>query len=391
MILVGNYYISLKMGDVDVPISPQMIDSIVVTTDMDRLLPTFRITVKDATGLLGEVIPYDKNLNEVELGFARGDNPDDVNTFKLLVKRRKPDSDKKYQIEGVLNVPSLLTDVRHRSLTGNIKSNIELLAREDLGINSTEIGQSLNYDKTLIQPGWTDAKLLRYLFKNISGKNGETCYYCFIKNVRGVQTLVMKSLDELLSGPVKSRFIVSHKQYEDLFPIVEYKIFDNSQLIVDLGAKNQTFGYFDYNSGKYVYDSLSIDDCPALAEKTLIDNNNGNDSVFVSSLGRTNGFTTDFHGRVGGSFYDRANGLINMWISTYGMEQVSPGYVVNVIFGESLVGESLFLYQHSGYWLVKRASHVLSSSFMTNLLLTRNGIDTSLDTSLIASGNLKRK
>jgi len=391
MILVGNYYISLKIGGNDVPISPQMIESIVVTTDIDRLLPTFRITIKDATGILGEVVPYDNNSNEVELGFARGDNPDDINTFKLLVKRRKPDSDKKYQIEGVLNVPSLLTDIKRRSLVGNIKSNIELLAREDLGINNTEIGQSLSYDKTLIQPGWTDAKFLRYLFKNVSGKNGETCYYCFIKNVRGVQTLVMKSLDELLLGPVTSRFIVSHKQYEDLFPIVEYKIFDNSQLIVDLGAKTQTFGYFDYESGEYVYDSLSINDCPALAEKTLVDSSNNSGSVFVSSLGRSNGFTTNFYGRVGGSFYDRANGFINMWISTHGMEQVSPGDVVKVIFGESLVGENLFLYQHNGYWLVKRASHILSSSYMTNLLLTRNGIDTSLSTSLISSGNLKRK
>ena len=73
------------------------------------------------------------------------------------------------------------------------------------------------------------------------------------------------------------------------------------------------------------------------------------------------------------------------------MEQVSPGDEVKVIFGESLVGENLFLYQHNGYWLVKRASHILSSSYMTNLLLTRNGIDTSLSTSLISSGNLKRK
>lgn len=391
MILIGNYYISLKMGDVDVPISPQMIDSIVVTLDIDRLLPTFRITVKDATGLLGEIIPYDKNLNEIELGFSRSDSPGNINTFKFLVKRRKPDSDRTYRIEGILDVPNLLTSIKSRSFTGSIKSNIELIARDDLDISKTEIGTSLSYDKTIIQPRWTDAKLFRYLSENLIGKDNESCYQCFVKNERGIQILVLKSLDELLAGPETHGFIVSHKQYEDLFPIVEYKIFDNSQLMTDLGAKSQSFGYFDYESGEYVFDSISINDCPSLAERTLVDNDNTNDSVFINSLGRNNSFTNDFHGRMGKSFYGRVNGFINMWISTHGIESISPGSIVKVIFGESLVGGSLFMYQHSGYWMVQRVSHVLSSSFMTHLLLTRNGVDTSISNGLINANNLKRK
>jgi hypothetical protein len=390
MNLVGNYYISLKFGDVEVPVSPQMIDSIVVTQDIDRLLPTFKISVMDATGVLGEVAPFDKEMNNVTMEFSRTDYNNEVNSFDLSVKRRKPDSDRKYQIEGVLNVPGLLTNLHRRAFTGNVKTNIESIASE-LGIENVEVGQSLNYNKTIIQPRWTNAKLLRYLSDNLIGRSGESCYYAFVKNTSDGKTLVFNSLDELLLKPVKYGLIVSHKPYEDFIPIVEYKVFDNSQIVSDLGAASQSYGYFDYTTGMYTVGSISIDDCPALAEKMLVDGDNTNDSVFVSELGRSSDFTSNFDGKIRGSYYRRINGLISMWVSVVGLENAAPGDLVKVIFGESFVSGNLLMYQHSGYWLVQRVTHILGPSFMTNLLLTRNGIDTSIDTGLLKSKNIKVK
>ena len=390
MNLVGNYYINLKFGDIDVPVSPQMVDSIVVTQDIDRLLPTFKISVMDATGVLGEITPFDKEMNNITLEFSRTDYTNEVNNFDFSVKRRKPDSDRKYQIEGVLNVPGILTNLYRRAITGNVKTSIESLAGE-LGIKNTEVGQSLNYDKTIIQPRWTDAKLLRYLSDNLVGRGNESCYYSFIKNTSDGKTLVFNSLDELLSKPIKYGFIISHKPYEDLIPVIEYKVFDNSPIISDLGAASQDYGYFDYETGVYTENSISIDDCPALAERMLVDGDNVNDSVFVTGLGRSNDFTGNFNGRMRGSYYRRINGLINMWISVGGLENAAPGDLVKIIFGESFVGGNLLMYQHSGYWLVQRVTHILGSSFMTSLLLTRNGIDTSIDTGLLKSKNIKVK
>ena len=65
MLIIGNYILNLKFGGMDVPLSPQMMESIAVTMDADRLMPTFRITARDATGILGEILPYDKNLNKL--------------------------------------------------------------------------------------------------------------------------------------------------------------------------------------------------------------------------------------------------------------------------------------------------------------------------------------
>ncbi len=390
MLLVGGYYLNIKFGDVAVPISPQMLDELSITLDIDRLLPTFKLGIKDATGILGDIYPYDENLNKISVEISRGDDLSDLNTFKFSVKRRKPDSDKKYQIEGILNVKDLLTSLKCRAFTGNIKSNIESIAVDDLDIQSTEVGASLDYEKTIIQPRWTDAKLFSYLVDNIVGRNEESCYHCFIKNVRGKQTLVFKSLDEMLSAPVKYKLIVGPKPYEDFYPIVEYKIFDNSQLIVDFGAQTQQFGYFDYDNGVYVEDSIGVDECPSLASRTLVNKDNQNDSIFFN-FGRNNAFTSNFYGKIKSNFYGRVNNFINMWAMTWGLENISPGDVVKVVFGESLVRGKLFLYQHSGLWLVKRVVHTIGSTYMTNLLLTRNGIETDIDTTLLKASNVIRK
>lgn len=389
MLVIGNYLLDMKFGGIEMPISPQMVQSVSVTMDVDRILPTFRIVMKDATGILGEIAPYDKTLNSIELKFARSDNPEKFNTFKLSVKRRKPDSDRVYTVEGVLDVPNLLTTVYKRALTGNVRATIESIASDDLQIAS-EVGASLDYEKTILQPRWTIAKLLNYLSDNLIGNGGEVGYHCFVKNVGGVQTLVMKSLDEILSSAQKFGFIVAPKPYKDLYPVVDYRVYDNSQLLVDLGAKTQDYGYFDYTTGAFVESSIDVDGCPALSERTLIDDDNSNNSVFISGLGRNNDFTADFAGRVSSNYYKRVNSFVNVWISTWGIEDISPGDIVKLLFSEALARGRMFMYHLSGYWMVSRVVQVLGPSYMTNLLLTRNGIDTDFDTSLIKSGNVKK-
>ena len=67
-----------------------------------------------------------------------------------------------------------------------------------------------------------------------------------------------------------------------------------------------------------------------------------------------------------------------------------PGDIVKVVFNEAFASGDFFLYQHSGFWLVKRVVHVLTSSFMSNILLTRNGIDSSIENTLVEAVHQKR-
>ena len=386
----GNYTLNLTIGGKTVPVFPQMIQEMTIALDIDRLLPSFKMVLSDATHILSEVAPYDKTANVIGLEFTRSEDLSYLNRFEFEVKRRRILNGDTYEVEGLLRVPTLLTKQRSRVFTGNLKSQLESMANLDLGIKKTEIGSSLSIDKTFVQPSWTDAKMLQYLKDNLLGSDGEAGYYCFIKNVLGEQVLTFKSINELFMAPVAANLIVGHKSFEDFIPVTDHRIYDNSQLLADFGASQQSYSYWDYENGTCVTGSVSLDDCPALSDFFLVDSDREADSLTLLGSGRSNDFSPNFQGRIRNMFYRKNTEAIHMWASTWGVENLSPGNLVKVIFSDAMGHGELFVYQNSGYWMVKRVVHLLGSTFMSNLLLTRCGIDTDNDTTLQESVLRKR-
>jgi len=390
MELVGNYNLEIKIGNVLVPVQPQMIEELTISQDIDRIVPTFTLRIKDSTNLLGLIVPHDKESNTVSLTFSRSGIAEERNEFIFSVKRRRTLSSGSYEVDGILSISGLFTPYRNRVLSGNLKTTIENIATRELGVKETEVGSSLNYVKTVLQPYWDNAFFLQYLRQRIQGRSGETCYYCFIKNVQGVPILVFKSIEELLLSEISYKFIIGAKPYEDFFPVSDYRIFDNSQFRAFFNSKHANYRYFDYTAGEYKSSTLTeIDNCPSLSEYYLVDEDDDTNKS-VSFFGRSNDFTNDFSGRIGQQFYDAVLNSVNMWISTWGTENIFPGDVVKVLFSEALNRGSLFIYQHSGNWMVKRVVHILGSSFMTNLLLTRCGVDTDIDTTLSPASKVRK-
>jgi len=233
--------------------------------------------------------------------------------------------------------------------------------------------------------------MLLYLRDNILGRNGDAGYYCFVKNVKGTQVFVFKSISELFVSPVVANLVVGHKSYEDFIPVSDYRIYDNSQFLADFGAQKQAYSYWDYDSGTCVSDEVSLSNCPSLSEFYLVDSDRSDDSLTIVGSGRSNDFSSDFQGRYRNLFYRRNTEAIHMWAGTWGLENISPGDIVRVLFSEAVVhGKLLGSYQNSGYWMVKRVVHILGSTFMTNLLLTRCGVDTENSTTLTESTLRKR-
>jgi len=387
----GNYTLNVTIGGKTVPVYPQMIQELTVTLDIDRLLPTFKMVLHDATHILSQIAPYDKTANVVGLEFTRSEDLANLNLFEFEVKRRKVLNSDTYEVEGLLRVPNLITKQWSRNFTGNLKTNLETMANDDLDIKETEIGSSLSLEKSFIQPSWTDARMLMYLRDNILGNDNEAGYYCFVKNIRGAQTLVFKSIDELFVSPVAAKLVVGYKAYEDFIPVTDHRIYDNSQFLADFGAQQQAYSYWDYENGKCVTGEVSLSDCPSLSEFYLVDSDRSSDSLTIMGSGRSNDFSSDFQGRQKNSYFRKNTGAIQMWAGTWGLENVGPGDIVQVLFSDALgYGEMFGAYQNSGYWMVKRVVHIIGSTFMTNLLLTRCGVDTENSTTLTES-TLRKK
>ena len=222
-----------------------------------------------------------------------------------------------------------------------------------MGISTTELGPSLVQSKSILQPNWTNAQLLRYLRANLLGINSQSGYACFIKNIESTPILVFKSINELVAQDSFFNFMIGHRQYENYRPVSEYHILDSSRFIGDFGGKTQSYGYFNYDTGVYESNSVSLVNYPSLAEQFLIDDDS--DTVGVDFIeGRSNDFTDDFTGRIKNGYYNRLSGLVNMWISTWGTENIAPGDIVKVVFNEAFASGDFYLYQHSGFWLVKQ-------------------------------------
>lgn len=391
MEVVGNYNLEIQIGNNLIPVIPQMIEELTISQDIDRLVPTFKLRVTDNTGTLGHIIPYDGESNSITLSFYRsGNSPDRRNIFVFDTKRRRFLSDGSYEVEGILNVEGLFSPYRNRAVSGNLKSKLETIASDELDLEEYEIGDSLSYTKTVLQPYWDNGRFFRYLKERIEGKGGETCYYCFIKNIRGVPILVFKSIDEILLSDITYRFMVGATPFEGFYPVSEYRIFDNSPFRSFFCSRTADYRYFDFLRGQYVSStSIDLEDCPSLSEYYLVDKEDDT-NMSVCFLGRSNDFTSNFSGRVGQKFHDALTNSIYMWISTWGIEDISPGDIVQVLFSESFSRGKSFVYQHSGFWMVKRVVHILGNSFLTNLLLVRCGVDTDVETSLTQATEFRR-
>jgi len=384
-----GYDLTVTIGSTIVPIQPQMIQELTISQDIDQLLPTFKMAIREPTGLLGEIIPLDRDANTVALKITGIGGEDSTNEFKFSVKRRRTGSAKEYVIEGLLDIPGMLDPSRVRALTGDVRDTLDLIATDELGGINTELGASLKFNKTIIQPYWTNAQLFRYLKSNLLGANDQSGYCCFIKNIRSNPILVFKSLNELVAQDTYFNFMVGPKQYENFRPVSEYHIIDSSQFLGDFGAKTQSYRYFDYSTGVHKSTNVSLSGYPSLAEQFLINKDSDIEGVNLVE-GRSNDFTSDFTGKIKNVLYNRLNGFVNMWISTWGTENIAPGDVVKVVFNEAFASGNFYLYQHSGYWLVKRVVHMITNSFMSNILLTRNGIDSSIENTLLTADYSKR-
>ncbi len=391
-------------------LEPQNIREFSITMDINRFVPSFKMVMNDAAGFFSNYLPFDRislSRMQVMLGGYAKKNPEDVTQFFFDVYRRKPTEEMIYDMEGLLGVTSLFSPTKIRGFTGNVSTTIEQLA-DEAGIHKTEISSSLNYPLNILQPNWTNGQLLVYLQDNLIGKTGETGYFCFIKCVGMKNTLVFTCLRDMLLQNPKYKFILSpnpvtaklteSSEFETYLPILEYRVIDSYKLLGVSGCRQQDYMYYDYYNGGFKKASIlakgGTNPYISMCNYFLIDEEDvGTDNQSIDSCGRSNDFTRDFKGLATNTLHKRITDLSKIWITTFGVDDIYPGDVVEIVRFPNLVvdaahpGASIY----TGYWLVERVVHSIGFNYTTRLLLTRNGINTVLPTSLMKADPAKKK
>ena len=395
--MIGNYHLIVKFGDQVLPLSTSVLRELTNTQDMNKLVPEFRLRIDDATGALTHLLPFDKSMSNVYIELALDSNLDtiDKNAFEFMVYIREPSGTQstpttEYDITGLLDVKKLFAPGESRGFSGSMKTTLETIAAE-LEVDSTEISSSLDYDKNILQPQWTNAQLLNNLQEYLIGSNDEYGFKCFVKNYKYDKIFTFTSLSEMITSPIAYKFILNDTAYEGQLPIYEYYIYDNYKLYGIFGIKSQDYSYFDYTNSVYTNLTENVADYTSLSDFFAIDKDDTTDNNEIIDNGRSTDFTRTSKGKVKSSYGNKLVGLVKMWITTQGLPNAVPGQTIQIFFPHGVVGDNLYSYQYSGYWLVERVVHNLGDVFLTKLLLTRHGIDTDKDTTLTAATTKKRQ
>lgn len=376
----------------------RQIEEMTIIQDINKFLPSIKFKIQDGSKTLSALKPFDKNLSRMSVVLGRNMDIDGLITFDFDIYRRTPQSNLIYDCEGLLQADRLFSSSKIRSFNGTIKSTLETIA-EELGCpkGDVDISGSLNFEKNIVQPNWNNAKLLNYLKMNVQDERGNGNFYCFIKCEGQKRRFVFKTMKEFIEGEVKYNFSLSPTSLlsgdnlnRKIYPILEYKTFDNNQLIGSNGCAGRNYSYFDYTNSKYIMSHIDTTEYLSLSQYFLIDGDDAiNSNVGVHTCGRNNDFTSNFSGTVQSEYYRDLDSLSKLWITTTGLENITPGDVVGCNFYGDVELKDTFDHSYRGYWIVERAIHMLGSQFLTRLLLTRSGTECSKEPSLIRATKIQ--
>jgi hypothetical protein len=392
--LKGNYLLKCDFGGVNVNINSQNIIEFTILQDINKFLPEIRVQFADPQGIMTHLIPYDKGMAKmtVQINKSIKGVESTYNDFDFAVFRRQPEGQfgpsAHYDIRGLMDMEPLFAPNYSRAWNQSIKTTVQAIATE-LGCNNAEISAGLDYAKLIIQPSCTTIELLEMLKRILIGSSGEGAFHIFVKRQNGRSTLVCKSMEDLFRANVKYKFIVNDVPVKDYFPIVDYEVMDNYKLFGIFGGKQQDYSYFDYYNSQFVQSNIDAQSFFSLTDYFLIDGDDIVQGDTIQETGSSNEFTRDFQNIVKANYYRRLNSLVKMWVMTWGLPNIAPGDVVQVLFAQGQVSGSLQSYQFSGYWLVERVVHMFSDTHRMRLLLTRNGVDTDRPTTLLKAKQKK--
>ena len=377
----GNYIMNLSFGDNHMPLDVGNIHHFFITQDIDMYTPTCEMGIVDGSEFLTQITLPDASFDTINLSTSHSIDSPYSNDYSFSVLSKTPE-DGTYNVQALLNVPNLIDTTYKRGWNKSIKEVLVDIVTEELGIDEYEISDSLDYAKLIVQPNWTNAQLFTYLKNTLVGMNGDAGWYCYIKVYHGKYIFVFKHVNEFNTADIKFRYIVGSQSLPDAIGAYAYRTWDNYGLFRLFGSRQQNYSYFDYDSGQYVDSSVDTSGYASLTQYFGIETNDTEGGINPPT-GRSTDYSSDSMGMVKSSFYKRVSGLSKMMLTAQGNMHICPGDKINVTFANSISSGMMNNYQYAGDWIVEKVIHMYSTTYMNKLLLTRNGIDTTLDTTLL--------
>lgn len=381
-----NYFLKFQVGEDVVPLSPTGIKRFTVVHDLFSFLPEVRIMLADPNGVLTHLLPFDRSVTRTVIEYSRSRTELDVyNNMQVDLWRNMSQSEFSissiFDVSGLMHTNDFFSNDKSRGFNQSAYLTLAQLASE-IGCDSLEISPSLNYEKLIVQPQWTNRQLLLDLVSRIGGANNEGGFVCYLKRKTGRTAFVFKSLSELAVQPISHKFVANTEPYDDYFPILAHRIFNNYRLLAPYGVRSQKYTYFDFDSGTFVPADIGPSNYVPLSNHYMADFEDPATSI-SRHFGTNNQFTKNFLDSAQALFHRRLTNLVKMWFTTWGLPNLCPGDIINILYGRPPDKTALGSYQYGGKWMVERVVHNFGETFKTSVLVTRSGLDVPIESSLV--------
>ncbi len=376
--------------------TPDLLE-LTITCSLNSFLPKVKMNIPAMDGYLMQTVPFDQTTG-LTITFDRLGSIDTTIEFDFDIYRRFPDSEN-FEVSGLLNVPNLFRPLRTRGWYDTCENILKYIAYNDLKLIKTELSAGLDTQKKILQPNITNADLFEYLRNNISNTAKDGNFYCYIKQEHLNQTLVFKSLADFhRSGAKKILHYGAEVNNEEVGTEFKasnlsawgIKVIDNYKLKQLKGVQKLDTEYFDYAASTYKKTEVLNEEYPSLTDHFSIRKDDAANGSFELRPGRSNEFTSDFSEVTKSNLYKNITGLVKLQVSTYGQEDIYPGDLIQLFFPNTRAANKILTNQYEGMWMVETVEHQFGDMYITQLLLTRGGLDIIEDTSLIKAEKRKK-
>lgn len=371
-----NYYLKLS-SDFDSRLALADISSCLVTESFNFNSPLFLIRFTDA---FGDLITHNRISPDSDYKLSLGRDEENAESFDFQLSKNTFQTTAFGKTENVLSqiyfVSSKWKDFiatkKHRSWKEKKYSEVVREIVSDLGFQSIEIEET-DGKFDILQPGWTDYQLLKWMVKrcvNVEGIGGYEIGITFDNR------FIFKTVHSLINQRPIKEYYFGGEDYD-----VEKDYFFNIEIIQDYadlvkqGGSGYRYSYFNYETKEYVTDSMTPSDTDQrqLSDWLYITENHEGDHDWYYG-----GRSTDTPDKVQTRILNTTNSIQKLKIDVRGNVDLHIGDIIKLYIAPTEHSKLKINEFYSGHYMITKVAHEINfggKDFITQLTLSRQGVN----------------
>ena len=388
--ITNSFALELSLDGFSLPFDPSMIESISIFSSLSQFLPAIEITINDKANIVseflalagGETISIRFGVTEEEMQGPYNFTVDSITVPDVIMSATQGAI---VQIRGLLQCAAkLFRPVMTRSFGMVKSSHAVVLMAQEMGINASV--ETTDDAQIWIQPGWTNAQMLRYLAMRAISARGHASYvYGIDKDKR----LLFQSSANLYRQPVQREYrmasMFTPAELDDpekmKAAIFGYLPMNRKELLGVTGGYGATIQYFDLLRKEYVEYPITPSDFAvdrkSPSQRTNILTVEEDPATRKFYIGRTddNNFPKLVQARAYDQVYRRVGSALQMATLVRGDPTLRLGNKVTCQI-KSPDPQRPINTVYSGAWVIEKIiDNISQRGYWTKLILSRDGIN----------------